>query len=51
MLGRVCGREHDAWEPAEMLDNTEALEIYLQGLVKSKKELPPGVPSLIKCLL
>ena len=26
-----------------MLDNTEALEIYLQGLVKSKKELPPGV--------
>ena len=26
-----------------MLEDTQALEVYLQGLVKSKKELPPGV--------
>ena len=36
------GREHDTWEPAEMLEDTQALEVYLQGLVKSKKELPPS---------
>ena len=41
------GREHDTWNPAEMLDNTEALEIYLQGLPLSLKRnyhLGCGIP-------
>jgi hypothetical protein len=36
------GREHDSWEPGEMLKDTEALEIYLQRLVQRKEPLPPG---------
>jgi hypothetical protein len=36
------GREHDTWEPAIVVEDTTALDVYLRSLVKSKKELPPG---------
>ena len=36
------GREHDTCEPAIVVEDTTALDIYLRTLVKSKKELPPG---------
>jgi hypothetical protein len=36
------GREHDTWEPAVVVEDTTALDVYLRSLIKSKKELPPG---------
>ena len=36
------GREHDTWEPSSVVEDTNALDIYLRSLLKSKKELPPG---------
>jgi hypothetical protein len=36
------GREHDTWEPAIVVEDTNALDVYLRSLLKSKKELPPG---------
>jgi hypothetical protein len=36
------GREHDSWEPGDMLQDTEALELYLQAVVRKGEVLPPG---------
>jgi hypothetical protein len=36
------GREHDSWEPAEMVQDCVALEVYLRQLVLRQEELPPG---------
>ena len=35
-------RAHDSWEPGDMLQDTEALELYLQGIVQRGEVLPPG---------
>ena len=35
-------RSHDSWEPGEMLQDTQALELYLQAVVKRGEVLPPG---------
>jgi Chromo (CHRromatin Organisation MOdifier) domain len=34
-------RAHDSWEPGEMLQDTEALELYLQAVVRRGEVLPP----------
>jgi RNase H-like domain found in reverse transcriptase/Integrase zinc binding domain/Chromo (CHRromatin Organisation MOdifier) domain len=36
------GREHDSWEPGDMLEDTEALEQYLRSVAKRGGQLPPG---------
>ena len=36
------GREHDSWEPAEMLEDCAPLDVYLRQLVRRKEQLPPG---------
>jgi hypothetical protein len=36
------GREHDTWEPAEVVQDALALDSYLRQLVKRKGVLPPG---------
>ena len=35
-------RAHDSWEPGEMLQDTEALELYLQAVLARGEVLPPG---------
>jgi hypothetical protein len=36
------GREHDTWEPADVVDDCEALDVYLHRLQADNDELPPG---------
>jgi RNase H-like domain found in reverse transcriptase/Reverse transcriptase (RNA-dependent DNA polymerase)/Integrase zinc binding domain/gag-polyprotein putative aspartyl protease/Chromo (CHRromatin Organisation MOdifier) domain len=36
------GREHDSWEPGEMLEDNEALDAYLKRLLARNEALPTG---------
>ena len=42
MCWQGFGREHDSWEPAEMLEDCEPLDVYLRQLARRKEQLPPG---------
>ena len=36
------GREHDSWEPGAILEDTLALDVYLQRLARRRETLPSG---------